>query len=46
MAMALNLFEAKIVQKLTFQLKNLIILKYHIVNFIVKIIEPQPHDNI
>lgn len=46
MAMALNLWVAKIVQKLTFQLKNLIIPKYQLVRFIVRIDGPQAHDNI
>jgi hypothetical protein len=46
MAMALNLFEAKIVQNLTFQPKNLIIVKYQPVKFIVRIDGPQAHDNI
>jgi hypothetical protein len=46
MAMALNLWVAKIVQKLTFQLKNLIIPKYQSVRFIAKIDGPQAHDNI
>jgi len=44
--MSLNLGEAKIVQKLKSQLKNLIILKYQPVKFIVRIDGPQAHDNI